>query len=298
MFHIAAFYRFTPFPDPDALRDPLLALCRETGVAGTAILAPEGINGTLAGPRDGMDRVMGHIRSLPGCAEMMAKWSQAETAPFGTAKVRVKQEIVTMGRPGLDPEQAGRHVAPTEWNDVIADPETVTIDTRNDYEVAIGSFAGAVDPGTASFRDFPGWWRANADRLAGKRVAMFCTGGIRCEKATALLRAEGVTDVVHLDGGILRYLEEVPEADSLWRGGCFVFDERVGVGHGLRPTGHLLCRACRRPLAPEDKQRPEYEAGVACHLCAEEYGPEDRARFRERMRQVRLAQARGARHLG
>ena len=298
MHHVAAFYRFTPFADPAALRAPLIARCAAAGVRGTVILAAEGLNGTLAGPEDGMAEVIGHLRALPGCNGLAPKWSRAAAAPFGALKVRVKREIVTMGRAGLDPTRTGRRIAPAEWNAVIADPGTVTIDTRNAYEVAIGSFAGAVDPGTASFRDFPAWWRANRERMAGRRVAMFCTGGIRCEKATAFLREEGVADVVHLEGGILRYLETVPEHGSLWRGGCFVFDERVAVGHGLRATGHVLCRACRRPLTPAETRRPEYEEGVACHRCAEEYGATDRARFRERMRQMRLAETRGERHLG
>ncbi len=219
--------------------------------------------------------------------------------PFGKLKVRVKREIVTMGQPGVDPRAGtGRYVAAEEWNAVVADPGTVTIDTRNAFEVAIGTFRGAVDPGTESFGDFPAWWAANAARLAGKRVAMFCTGGIRCEKATAFLRSRGVEDVVHLRGGILKYLEEVPEERSLWRGGCFVFDDRVSVGHGLEPGGHVLCHACRRPLEAADVDRAEYEAGVRCHLCADRFDEADRARFRERMRQIGLARARGGRHLG
>ncbi|MEM7489767.1 MAG: rhodanese-related sulfurtransferase [Pseudomonadota bacterium] len=298
MFAVAALYRFTPFPDPAALRGPLLEACLAEGVTGTLLLAPEGINGTIAGTSSGVAAILDRVRALPGCAGLEAKMSEAPARPFGKMKVRVKREIVTMGRPGLDPAAAGTYVAPEDWNDVMRDPGTVAVDTRNAYEVAIGSFAGAVDPGTAAFGDFPDWWRANAPRFAGKRVAMFCTGGIRCEKATAFLKAEGVADVVHLKGGILSYLDRVPAAESLWRGGCFVFDDRVSVGHGLVPGNHLLCHACRRPLAPEDVERPDYEAGVACHLCADEYDEDDRARFRERVRQMALARSRGARHLG
>ena len=287
MLTVAALYRFARFPDPAALRGPLLDACTAAGVRGTLLLAPEGINGTIAGTRAGIDAVIAHIRALPGCAALDWKESVAETMPFGRMKVRVKREIVTMGQPQVDPGAAvGRYVAPTDWNALVAAPDVAMIDTRNDYEVAIGSFRGAVDPGTRSFRDFPDWWRANADRFAGKRIAMFCTGGIRCEKATNFLLGQGVAEVFHLQGGILKYLEEVPEADSRWDGACFVFDRRVSLTHGLQPGGHILCHACRRPLAPADRDRPEYEEGVACHLCAGEYGPEDRARFRERQRQV------------
>ncbi|MEM7643735.1 MAG: rhodanese-related sulfurtransferase [Pseudomonadota bacterium] len=298
MYTIAALYRFTPFEDPAALRGPLLEACLAQGVTGTLLLAPEGINGTIAGPKAGVADVLGTVRDLPGCAGLEAKMSEAPAPPFGKMKVRLKREIVTMGQPGLDPAAVGTYVAPEDWNDVVRDPGTVVIDTRNDYEVAIGSFEGAVDPETAAFGDFPGWWRANATRFEGKRVAMFCTGGIRCEKSTAFLKSEGVADVVHLRGGILSYLERVPEAESLWRGGCFVFDDRVSVGHGLEPGDHVLCHACRRPLEPGDLSRPEYEAGVACHRCIGEYGEADRARFRERMTQIRLARSRGDRHLG
>lgn len=287
MFTVAALYHFAPLPDPRARRAGLLALCQAQGVRGTLILAPEGINGTVAGPREGIGAVLDHIRDWPGFSALEWKESAAAAMPFGRMKVRLKPEIVTMGQPEVDPvARVGRHVAPADWNAVISDPETVVIDTRNDYETAIGSFRSAIDPGTRSFREFPGWWAANAARFAGKRVAMFCTGGIRCEKSTSFLVGQGVAEVVHLQGGILKYLEEVPEGESLWDGACFVFDRRVSLTHGLRPGGHLLCHACRRPLAPEDTARPEYEQGVRCHLCAGEYSEADRDRFRERQRQA------------
>ena len=287
MFTVAAVYHFAPVPDPAAQRPPLLALCCAHGVRGTLILAREGINGTIAGPREGIDAVLAHLRSWPGFAELVWKESPAPAMPFGRMKVRIKPEIVTMGQPGTDPTaRVGRHVRPEDWNAVISDPDTVVIDTRNDYEIAIGSFRGAIDPGTSSFREFPDWWAKNAQRFAGKRVAMFCTGGIRCEKSTSFLVAQGVPEVVHLQGGILRYLEDIPAQDSLWDGACFVFDRRVSLTHGLEPGGHLLCHACRRPLTPEDADRPEYETGVCCHLCADEYTDADRARFRDRQRQV------------
>lgn len=287
MFTVAALYHFAPLPDPARRREGLLALARAQGLRGTLILAREGINGTIAGPAEGIGAVLAHVRGWPGFAALDWKESAAEAMPFGRMKVRIKAEIVTMGQPDVDPTaRVGRHVAPADWNNVISDPGTVVIDTRNDYEIAIGSFRGAIDPGTRSFREFPAWWAENAHRFAGRRVAMFCTGGIRCEKSTSFLAAQGVPEVVHLQGGILKYLEEVPAGDSLWEGACFVFDRRVSLTHGLEPGGHLLCHACRRPLAREDTARPEYEEGVCCHLCVGEYGEADRARFRERQRQV------------
>ncbi|WP_423207407.1 rhodanese-related sulfurtransferase [Paracoccus yeei] len=287
MLTVAALYHFTRFPDPAALKPPLARLCCALGVRGTLLLAPEGINGTIAGSREAIDAVLAHIRALPGCAELDWKESAAETMPFGRMKVRLKREIVTMGQPDVDPGTAvGRYVAPADWNALIAAPDVAVIDTRNDYEVEIGTFAGAIDPGTRSFRDFPAWWRDNAHRFAGKRIAMFCTGGIRCEKSTNFLLGEGVPEVFHLKGGILKYLEEVPETESLWQGECFVFDKRVSLGHGLRPGHYDLCHACRRPLAPEDRDRPEYETGVSCHRCHAEYSDADRHRFRERQRQA------------
>jgi UPF0176 protein len=296
---VAALYKFTRFPDPDALRGPLKAVCEAHGVRGSLLLAREGINGTVAGPRAGIDAALSHIRGLPGCADLSWKESEAAHMPFGRMKVRLKREIVTMGVPGTDPNDiVGTYVAPADWNDLISAPDVAVIDTRNEYETAIGSFEGAVDPGTASFRDFPAWWEANRARFGNKRVAMFCTGGIRCEKSTAFLKAQGVEEVYHLEGGILKYLEEVPEEESLWRGGCFVFDERVAVGHGLAELPFTLCRACRRPLSEADRARPEFEEGVACHRCTEEFTPDDRARFRERRRQMELAEARDGRHLG
>ncbi len=296
---VAALYKFNRFEDPDALREPLRALCEAHGVKGSLLIASEGINGTIAGSRAGIDAVLAHIRGLPGCADLEWKESTAAEMPFGRIKVRLKQEIVTMGVPGTDPNAlVGTYVEPSDWNALIAAPDVAVIDTRNDYETAIGTFEGAVDPETESFRDFPAWWEANRDRFHNKRIAMFCTGGIRCEKSTAYLKAQGVDEVYHLHGGILKYLEEVPEEESLWHGGCFVFDERVAVGHGLAELPFSLCRACRRPLAPEDRANPAYEEGVACHRCIDEYSEADRVRFRERQRQVKLAEARGMAHLG
>jgi UPF0176 protein len=257
---VAALYQFTAFADPEALRTPLLAACEDAGIRGTLLLAREGINGTIAGPPEGLEAVLAHIRALQGCAELDVKFSEAPAMPFGKMKVRVKREIVTMGQPDIDPRlSVGTYVDAQDWNALIADPDTIVIDTRNDYEVAIGTFAGAVDPATPSFRDFPAWFRAHREELlAGKKkVAMFCTGGIRCEKSTSFLRAEGVEEVYHLKGGILKYLEQVPEEQSLWRGECFVFDERVSLGHGLAQGTHTRCQPCGRP----------YPVGANCTVC-------------------------------
>ncbi|NNK77977.1 MAG: rhodanese-related sulfurtransferase [Litoreibacter sp.] len=299
MITVAALYHFTRLPDPDSLRPALAAVCKTQGVKGTLLLAEEGINGTIAGSRAGIDAVLAHIRALPGCANMEHKESLASEMPFNRMKVRLKREIVTMGQPNVDPTAGtGHYVDPENWNDLIAQPDVVVIDTRNDYEVAIGTFEGAIDPKTKSFREFPTWWEANKDRFHNKRVAMFCTGGIRCEKSTNYLLSQGVEDVFHLKGGILKYLENVPQENSTWQGDCFVFDGRVSVGHGLKEGPHQLCYACRRPIQPEDVKRPEYEAGVSCHQCINEYNEESRERFRERQKQIRLARQRGEPHIG
>ncbi|QFS84645.1 putative rhodanese-related sulfurtransferase [Roseivivax sp. THAF40] len=298
MYTVAALYHFTPFADPDALRPDMIALGEAEGITGTLLVAGEGINGTVAGPKRGIDRMVAHICALPGCADLEVKYSTAQDRPFAKLKVRLKKEIVTMGRPGVDPRaRTGHYVDPADWNALIESPDVAVIDTRNDFEVAIGTFEGAVNPETESFRDFPAWWERNKHRFHNKRIAMFCTGGIRCEKSTNWLLEQGEAEVYHLKGGILKYLEEVPEADSTWQGACFVFDERVSVEHGLREGPHLLCRACRRPILPEDRNRPEYEQGVACHLCVHETGEEDKIRFRERQKQIALSKARGERHL-
>ncbi|XDA98504.1 rhodanese-related sulfurtransferase [Sulfitobacter sp. LCG007] len=294
MYRIAALYHFTRFEDPAALKPALVDLCEREGVTGTLLLAQEGLNGTIAGPDAGVGAVLTHLRTLPGCAALDWKEATSEEPPFGRMKVRLKREIVTMGQPGVDPRAGvGHYVEPQDWNALISQPDVAVIDTRNDYEVAIGSFEGAVDPGTASFRDFPAWWEENRHRFQNKRIAMFCTGGIRCEKSTNYLLTQGVEDVFHLKGGILKYLEEVPADQSAWQGECFVFDNRVSVGHGLAPGRHMLCHGCRRPILPEDTARPGYEAGVSCHLCVDETSASDKERFRERQRQIALARRRG-----
>ncbi|MCZ8369108.1 MAG: rhodanese-related sulfurtransferase [Porphyrobacter sp.] len=298
---VAALYHFTPFPDPEALRAPLLAACEAHGIKGTLLLAREGINGTIAGSPAGLEAVLAHIRALPGCDDLDVKYSDALQMPFHRMKVRVKREIVTMGEPDIDPTlSVGHYVDPNDWNALIADPDTLVIDTRNDYEVAVGTFKGAVDPRTPTFRDFPGWFREHREALLSgkKKVAMFCTGGIRCEKSTAFLRSEGIDEVYHLKGGILKYLEHVPEEQSLWQGECFVFDERVTVRHGLEQGTFQLCRACRRPLDAEALAHPDYEDGVSCPACITERTPEQRAGYAERQRQEALARQRGELHVG
>jgi UPF0176 protein len=300
---VAALYQFTPFADPAALRGPLLRACQAHGIKGTLLLAREGINGTIAGARPGMEQVLAHIRAMPGCAKIGIKFADAPTMPFHRMKLRIKREIVTMGEPGIDPMgSAGTYVAPADWNALISDPNTIVIDTRNDYEVSAGTFTGAIDPQTRSFSDFPGWFRRERDRLLGSgkppKVAMFCTGGIRCEKSTAFLKAEGLDEVFHLEGGILKYLETIPPEHSLWQGECFVFDQRVAVGHGLAAGTHVLCHACRRPVSSADQASPLYQAGESCPACHGERTSEQRAGYRERHRQEQLAAAQCRTHVG
>ncbi len=299
MVTVAALYHFTRFEDPKAIQAPLRALCDAEGIRGSLLIAREGINGTVAGRRAGLDRVLAHIRSLPGCAGLAHRESRASGVPFNRMKVRLKKEIVTMGRPDVDPTVAvGRHVDPGDWNDLIRRDDVVVIDTRNDYEVALGTFAGAIDPKTGCFGEFPDWWRKNGGRFRNKRIAMFCTGGIRCEKSTSFLIGQGVQDVCHLKGGILKYLQEAPAGDSTWQGHCFVFDRRVSMGHGLLEGPHRLCFACRRPILPEDRARAGYEEGVNCHQCVGETSGDRKSRFRERQGQIALARARGESHAG
>jgi UPF0176 protein len=306
-YRVAALYRFTRFEDPTAIQGPLAALCCGLGVKGTLLLAREGINGTIAGEDAAIETVLEHIRALPGCADLAPKTAWAERMPFYRMKVRLKQEIVTLGEPDLDPAaNAGTYVEPADWNALIADPDVVVIDTRNDYEVAVGAFAGAIDPKTPSFSAFPAWFRDYRQGLEAERgpeapplkVAMYCTGGIRCEKSTAFLKSEGIEDVFHLKGGILDYLEQVPEPESLWRGECFVFDERVAVGHGLAAGTHVLCRGCRKPVSPEGQASPLYVEGVACPACHDQRSDDQKARAAERHRQALHCETLGIDHVG
>jgi UPF0176 protein len=296
---VAALYRFCRLAGFEELRAPLASFCRAHGIKGTLLLAPEGINGTVAGSEAAIAGLIAYLEAIPEFAGLEVKFSAAATMPFHRMKVRLKREIVTMGVDGVDPERsAGTYVAPADWNALIADPDTVVIDTRNGYEVSLGTFQGAIDPGTESFRAFPAWVEEHRAEFDGKKIAMFCTGGIRCEKATAYVKSLGVEQVFHLKGGILKYLEEVPAAQSLWQGECFVFDERVSVSHGLVEGDAELCRACRFPLTANDRLSPHFEAGVSCPHCFDARTEKDRARYAERQRQVELAEARGEEHIG
>ena len=296
---VAALYKFEALPDFRDLRQPLLDCCRANGVKGTILLAEEGVNGTIAGSPEGVHAVLAFLRTDLRLADLEHKEAPAETMPFHRMKVRLKKEIVTMGVPGVDPTtQAGTYIDPTDWNDLISDPNVVVIDARNDYEVAVGTFKGALDPQTKSFRELPDWLREQEALREKPRVAMFCTGGIRCAKSTAFLRAEGFEEVYHLQGGILKYLETVPEEESLWEGECFVFDQRVAVGHRLEPGSYALCHACGMPLSEADQASTHYEPGVSCPHCMDQFSEAERARFRERQRQIKLAEVRGESHLG
>jgi UPF0176 protein len=302
-FLTAAFYKFVELPDFAELKAPLLACCEENKVKGIILLAAEGINSTIAGPAEGVRAVLAYLRRDPRLADLQHKEAWSTKSPFYRMKVRLKREIVTLGVPGISPTQmAGIYVKPQDWNALISDPEVVVVDTRNDYEVGIGTFAGAIDPHIKSFAQLPDWvQQAPAlNPATGKKpkVAMFCTGGIRCEKSTALLRAQGFDEVYHLEGGILKYLEIVPEGQSLWQGQCFVFDERVSVGHGLIPGQHGLCRACRQPLDDADLTSPLFEAGVSCPKCHATTRETQKNSARERQRQWELAKTRDQDHIG
>jgi len=302
---VAAFYRFAALDDLAGLRAELQELALIQAVRGTILLADEGVNGTIAGPESGVRAVLARLRQVPGLERLQAKYSRAREQTFHRLKVRLKREIVTMGQPDVAPYLAadvGTHVPPEQWDALIAEPDTLVIDTRNAYEVAIGTFADAIDPGTASFREFPAWVERELRPLVAERqpraIALFCTGGIRCEKATAYLKQQGFAGVHHLQGGILRYLEERPEAGSSWRGECFVFDQRVAVNHRLELGEHSLCHACGLPLSPADRELASYEPGVSCRHCHARFSDTDRERFRERQRQIERARRRGEPHLG
>ncbi|MCK0536266.1 oxygen-dependent tRNA uridine(34) hydroxylase TrhO [Alcanivorax quisquiliarum] len=296
---VAALYKFVQLDDFEALQAPLRAEMERMGVRGTLLLAREGINGTISGTRAGVDGVLGWLRSDERFATLEHKESLHAEHPFLRSKVKLKKEIVTMGEEGIDPRHVvGTYVTPADWNALISDPEVLLIDTRNDYEYEVGTFKGAVNPNTRSFREFPAYVRANLDPARHRKVAMFCTGGIRCEKSTALLKQEGFEEVYHLQGGILKYLEEVPRDSSLWEGECFVFDERVTVDHDLQPGSYDQCHACRRPISEEEKQSAQYQPGVSCPKCFDSSTEEQKQRFAERQKQIELARRKGVPHRG
>jgi UPF0176 protein len=296
---VAAIYKFVKLSDCAELRAPLQARCDALGITGTLLLAEEGINGTIAGTRSGIDRILEYLRSDPRLADLQHKESSAELPPFYRMKVKLKKEIVTMGVPDIDPtEQGGIYVKPEDWNALISDPDVLLVDTRNDYEVGVGTFKGAIDPRITTFREFPDYVKQHFDAEKQPRVAMFCTGGIRCEKASAYMLQQGFPEVYHLQGGILKYLENVPAEESLWEGECFVFDQRVAVGQGLTPGHYELCYGCSRPISAADKTSSKYQAGVSCPHCFDRLTPEKRSAALERQKQVKLAAERGERHIG
>jgi len=296
---VCALYHFVRLDNFKVLRDPLLQVMQDNHVKGTLLLASEGINGTIAGSRAGIEAVIAWLKKDPRLENLDSKESYDNEIPFYRAKVKLKKEIVTMGVEGIDPNRkVGTHIKPEDWNALISDPDVLLIDTRNRYEVEIGTFKNAVDPGTDSFREFPDYVEKALDPEKHKKVAMFCTGGIRCEKSTAYLKEHGFEEVYHLEGGILKYLETVPEENSLWQGECFVFDNRVAVNHKLEKGGYDQCHACRLPITEEDMQSEMYEKGVSCPRCFDEKSSEQKAKFREREKQMELARKRGEAHLG
>ena len=295
---IAAMYRFVRLEDFTELREPLLASMLENEIRGTLLLASEGINGTVAGSKAGIDCLLEYLRRDPRLRDLDCKLSFDSEIPFYRARVKLKREIVTMGVDNLDPANAGTYVEPADWNRLIDDPAVTVIDTRNEYETGIGSFRNAIPANTDSFRDFPRFARENLDPARHGKIAMFCTGGIRCEKSTAFLRQQGFEEVYHLRGGILNYLEQMPESESRWDGECFVFDNRVTVNHALEKGSYDQCHACRRPVSETDRESDKYRPGISCPACFEQHSNSDRQRFREREKQVRLARQRGETHIG
>lgn len=297
---VVSFYRFLDLEDPETFRDELQALCDEQGLLGTVLVATEGFNGTLAGPEFAVRAVFDWLRERIGISEELdARWTEAGDAPFRRMRVKVKKEIVTLGRPDILPHRrTGQHVPPEKWNELIEQPDVVVIDTRNHYEYEVGTFPGAIDPGNDSFREFPEFAKELAGQSTDRPLAMFCTGGIRCEKATALMLELGFDEVYHLQGGIINYLESVPAEENRWRGECFVFDQRVAIDRDLAEGGYVQCHACRRPLSVEDLRSPDYREGVSCPHCVDETDEDRRARLEERRRQVALAAERGEAHIG
>lgn len=296
---IAALYKFAGLPDFHAMREPLLDECLRLELKGTLLLAHEGINGTVAGSRAAIDGLLAYLRSIPALADIEHKESFDHGQPFYRMKVKLKKEIVTMGIEDIDPSKTvGTYVEARDWNELIQSPDVLLVDTRNNYEVEIGTFQGAVNPATTTFRELPAFVAQNLDPARHKRVAMFCTGGIRCEKSTAYLKKQGFDEVYHLKGGILKYLEEVPQEQSLWQGECFVFDNRVAVNHRLEKGSYDQCHGCRYPITEADKQSDRYMEGIACPRCYDTQTPEQRARFAERQKQIKLAKERQQQHIG
>jgi UPF0176 protein len=298
-FLTAAFYKFVELHDFKQLKGPLLAYCEARQIKGSVLLAEEGVNGTIAGEPESVRAVLAYLRRDARLTDLVHKESFADEMPFYRMKVRLKREIVTLGVPGVSPtKMAGTYLKPEEWNKLLDDPTVVFVDVRNDYEVSLGTFKGALDPKTKSFSELPAWVREQSILRDKPKVAMFCTGGIRCEKSTAFMRGEGFSEVYHLEGGILKYLETIPKEQSRWEGECFVFDERVSVGHGLKPGSYELCRSCRMPLGDAERASPYFVRGVSCEKCHDQKSEEKKASLRERQRQVDIATARNSVHIG
>ncbi len=296
---VCALYKFTALENYQSIQQPLLDFMKSHEVYGTLLLAQEGINGTVAGSRSSIDKLLAWLENQPGLNSIVVKESLTNEKPFKRTKVKLKKEIVTMGVEGIDPRKVvGTYVEPKDWNALITDPDVVVVDTRNDYEYAVGTFENAVNPNTVSFREFPDYVKNNMSPTKHKKIAMFCTGGIRCEKSTAYMKEQGYEEVYHLKGGILKYLEEVPKEETTWKGECFVFDDRVTVDHDLNPGSYKQCNACRVPITEEDQQSEYYEQGVSCPHCFDKTTDEQKARYQEREKQIRLAKARGEEHVG
>lgn len=296
---VAALYHFVRLPDYRALRAPLFDCCERHGIKGTLLLAEEGINGTIAGPRAGIDAVLAHLRADARLASLEHKESFTDEPPFHRMKVKLRKEIVTMGVPSADPANVvGTYLDAQQWNELLADPDVLVIDTRNQYEIDIGTFQNALSPGTATFGEFPKFVETQLADHKQRKIAMFCTGGIRCEKTTSYLKSQDFENVYHLKGGILRYLETVPPEQNLWQGECFVFDQRVTVDKNLQPGSYVECLACRRIVSPQEQAQPEYKKGVSCPHCVNESSPEQKQRFAERAKQFELATRRGQKHIG
>ncbi len=295
----AALYKFVSLPDYKDLQQPILEACVKHRIKGTLLLALEGINGTIAGQPEDIKAILNYLRLDPRLHDLEHKESYADNHPFYRMKVKLKKEIVTMGVAGVNPNDVvGTYVKPEDWNDLISDPDVILLDTRNDYEVHIGTFQGAVDPKTTTFREFPQFVAQNLDKTKHKKVAMFCTGGIRCEKASSYMKQQGFEEVYHLQGGILKYLETVPQEQSMWQGECFVFDQRVAVKHGLEEGDYDQCYACRMPLSPEELLSDKYTPGISCPHCYDKTSEQKKAALTERQRQVILAKKRGETHIG
>jgi UPF0176 protein len=296
---VCALYRFVALENYQQIQQPLLDIMNKNDVKGTILLASEGINGTVAGSRESIDSVISWLKSDSRLDNLTTKESYDVENPFYRTKVKLKKEIVTMGVVGIDPNRTvGSYVKPKDWNALISDPEVLLVDTRNDYEISIGTFKNAVDPKTTNFREFPAYVKENLDPAKHKKVAMFCTGGIRCEKSTAYLKEQGFDEVYHLEGGVLKYLEEVPEEETMWKGECFVFDNRVSVNHQLEKGQYDQCHGCRLPITEEDKQSEKYMEGVSCHQCFDAITGAQKERFSQRELQMRLAKERGEDHIG